>query len=221
MTEQANSEANPTTEDPTPDKPTYEELIAQNKGLQRANQRYRDDLAAGIKNDGISKEVELSRNTTNELIDLIKDSPLLDPDTVEKIEAIKDKSARVQSDLAEETALRSEIAVTLGNANIDYDDDTPEMEVLRTHYEAGNVNKVRELLTEIKSKTSTNNDVEAMVEARLQAKLKERGLPVDTGDSAHTGTPPAGKDGILGGLDKGDLSPAEALRQAIALADST
>ena len=55
MTEQANSEVNPATEDPT-STPSYEDLLAQNKGLQRANQRYRDDIGIGIKNDAISKK---------------------------------------------------------------------------------------------------------------------------------------------------------------------
>jgi len=216
MTDQANSEANPTTEDPTSGKPTYEQLEAQNKGLSRANQRYRDDLATGIKNDAISKEVELSRNAQEKLFDLLKESPLLDPDTIEKIDGIKEETARVHKDLTEETSLRAKIAVTLGDANIDYADDTPEMELFRTHYEAGNVEKVEELLQEIKTKSGSAS-VEAKAEARVQEILKERGLPVDTEGASSGGTPPAGKDAIIAGLDSGEMSPEEALRQATAL----
>lgn len=218
MTEQANSEANPTTEEPTPNaKPTYEELERQNKGLQRQGQRYRDQLAMGIQNDGISREVELSRNAINEFAELLKNSPLMDDTTKEKIEETQGKMARVQKDLAGETTLRSEIATTLTDANLDW--DAPEQEVLRTHFETGNADKVREILTEIQRKTS-ESDLDAVIEARVQAKLKERGIPVDTGDSSG-GTPPEGKEAILRGIEKGELSPQEAMRQAIALANST
>jgi|TARA_R110000823_G_scaffold189968_7_gene321775 hypothetical protein len=212
MTEQANSDANPATEDPT-STPSYEDLLAQNKGLQRANQRYRDDIGVGIKNDAISKEVELSRQSNNELMELLKNSPLMDPDTAAALDNIREKSARVLTDLEGETILRSEIATTLGNANLDYDDDSPEMEILRTHYDAGNNDKVRDILSEIKSKN--NPDLDAMVEAKLQERLKARGLPVDAGNSAG-GASLVGKDKIFADLDSGTISPEEAMRQALA-----
>ena len=217
MTEQANSADNPSTEDPTPGQPSYEELLAQNKGLQRANERYRGDIGTGIKNDAISKEVELSRQSNNELMELLKNSPLMDPDTAAALDSIRDKSARVLTDLEDETTLRSEIATTLGDANLDYDDTSPEMEILRTHYDAGNVDKVRDILSEIKSKSTP--DLDAMVEAKLQERLKARGLPVDAGTSA-SGPPLGGVDKIYSDLESGTVSPEEALRQAVALAES-
>ena len=212
MTEQANSEVNPATEDPT-STPSYEDLLAQNKGLQRANQRYRDDIGIGIKNDAISKEVELSRQSNNELMELLKNSPFMDPDTAAAFDAIRDRSARVLTDLGEETILRSEIATTLGNADLDYDDDTPQMEILRAHYDAGNNDKVRDILSEINRKNTP--DLDAMVEAKLQERLKARGLPVDAGGSAGNASL-VGRDKIFADLDSGAISPEEAMRRALA-----
>lgn len=224
MSEEANVNGDPAVTDPQQDQTASspEELVAevenlksQLKGQQRTNERLRNDLRSGIQTEAIQREQELTREALDALIDTIGSSPLLDEDVAAKFNSLKEQTARVREELSSETSVRGEIADVLGKYGLDWEADSPKVEVLRAHYDAGNFDKVRESLRKIDNEFSAT-DVETRAQARAEEILRGRGVKVDAGSG--TGTPPTRQADILGALERGDLSGEAALTAAIELA---
>ena len=225
MSEDAN-EAVPNDSDPLPDElegKTPEEIlkfavnsIPQRKGLQRAMDKLRLEQKSGIRTEDLQKNIDLTNETLNSLIDVFGDSPLNDEETAAKFKSIKDKTAQVRAELSTETEIREEIADTLGKYGLDYDDDTPQGEVLRAHYDAGDFDSVRTTLKKIEAEHATT-DIETRANAMFEERLREEGKTVVPSGS-NSGSPPAGQEKILLDLEKGDLTPDQALAAAVALA---
>lgn len=224
MSLEANGDVNPNDPDPQPDKsdkPSYEELEAnlknvegQNKGLQRSNERLRTDLKTGIRTEALARQSQLTGESVTQLIEVLEKNAL-DDDSIAAFKAIKDKTAQVQSELSTETTVREEIADVLGKYGLDYDDDNPQSEVLRAHYDSGDFDKVRSTLKKIEDE-HTSTDIETRAKAMSEEILREKGVTVDPG-KGQGGPAPGGQEKILLGLEKGDITPAQAFAEALAL----
>lgn len=227
MTAEANDTTNPSGSDPLPDElkdKTPEEILAfakksipERKGLQRANERLRTETRSGIRTEALEKKIDLTNQAVNALIETFGNSPLNDEDTAASLKAIQDKTAQVRDELSSETNVREEIADVLGKYGLDYDDDTPQGEVLRAHYDSGDFDKVRTTLKKIEDE-HTSSDIETRAKAMSDEFLRERGVTVNTGSGG--GTPPDDKAKILLDLEKGDITGNQALAAAMKLAAS-
>ncbi len=225
--DEANDVTNPSVSDPLPDELknlTPEEIlefakrsIPQRKGLQKRNDAYRTEQQAGIKTEALEKNIDLTNQKIDAFIEAFKNSPLNDEDTAASLKAIQDKTAQVRDELSSETTVREEIADVLGKHGLDYDDDTPQAEVLRAHYGSGDYDKVRTTLKKIEDEHTTS-DIETRVKAGVEETLRKKGLAVDT-SSGGGGTPPEEKARILLDLEKGDITGNQALAAAMALAN--
>ena len=220
------NETVPNDSDPLPDElkgKTPEEILAfavnsipQRKGLQRTNEKLRLEQKAGIRTEALEKKIDLTNEGLNMIVDIFGDSPLNDEETAAKYKAVRDRTAQVRAELSSETKIREEIADTLGKYGLDYDDDTPQAEVLRTHFTTGDFDSVRTTLKKIEAEHTTT-DIETRANAMFEERLREEGKTVVPSGS-NSGSPPAGQEKILLDLEKGDLTDAQALAAAVALA---
>ncbi len=225
---EANDTINPDESNPLPDElkdKTPEEILAfavasipQYKGLQRANERLRTDQRSGIRQESLEKKIDLNNQSVTALIEVVGNLSLNDEATLAKLSAITEETTRVQTALSSETTVREEIVDTLGKYGLDYDDDSPQAEVLRTHYEAGDFDAVRSDLNKI-NEEHTTTDIETRAKAIAEETLRERGITVNTEQSAG-GSPPSTKDKILKDLESGDLTDNQALAAAVELANA-
>ncbi len=228
MSDEANDTTNPSGSDPLPDElkdKTPEEIlefaknaINQRKGLQRTNEKLRTEQRTGIRTEALETKIDLTSQAVNDLIETFGNSPLNDEATAASLKAIQDKTAQVRDELSTETTVREEIADTLGRYGLDYDDDTPQAEVLRAHYDSGDYDKVRTTLKKIEDEHSAT-DIETRVKAGVDAALREKGMDVNAG-SGGGGTPPSDEAKILLDLEKKDITPNQALAAAMELAAS-
>ena len=187
MVEDANapaaSGAEPQTATATDDKTVVsaEDLKRQYKGLQKTNERLRQELNRRLESEHSSQELKLLADRFDKLTTLIE--PALGTELRAKLVQINEAAASAQKRLNDESTAQRKFADTLADTGIDFED--PEARVAKAYYESGNYSRATEELAKLTAAKPTNAISDAEKQSLVEEELRKRGLKVNaTGSTA-------------------------------------